>query len=273
MIRLATLLAVFAAMPVFAAADLTLEGRVEQGGLVIGKVLPGSQVMVGTRAVPVTPGGKFFVGLDRDAPTAVDIDIIAPDGGRETRALKVAPRQWKIEKVDGVPQKLVTPDPETEARIAEDNKLMRAARAQLELTSFYESGLVRPAQGRISGVFGSQRVLNGTPRAFHAGLDIAGPVGTPVHAAADGIVALQKENMVMTGDTVVLNHGYGLQTTYIHMSKILVTDGERVKQGDVIGEIGMTGRANGPHLHFGVTWFDTRLDPETVFEALPPPGN
>lgn len=272
MIRPALLLAFLAAMPVLA-ADLTLDGRIEQGGLVIGKVLPGSQVMIGTRAVPVTPGGKFLFGLDRDAAATVDVDIIAPDGGRETRTLKVVPRQWKIEKVDGVPQKLVTPDPETEARIAEDNKLMRAARAQIELTPFYESGLVRPAQGRVSGVFGSQRVLNGTPRAFHAGLDIAGSIGTPVHAAADGIVALQKENMVMTGDTVVLNHGYGLQTTYIHMSKILVTDGERVKQGDVIGEIGMTGRASGPHLHFGVTWFDTRLDPEAVLEVLPPPGN
>jgi murein DD-endopeptidase MepM/ murein hydrolase activator NlpD len=250
-----------------------LDGRIEQGGIVIGKVMPGSKVLVGERAVPVTPAGKFFVGLDRDAPATVEIEIVAPDGSRETRTLKVKPRQWKIEKVNGVPQQLVTPDPETEAKIAEENKLMHAARAQLELTPYYESGLIRPAEGRISGVFGSQRVLNGTPRAPHTGLDIAGPVGAPVHAAADGIVTLQKENMVLTGDTIVLNHGYGLQTTYIHMSKILVTDGERVKQGDVIGEIGMTGRANGPHLHFGVTWFETRLDPETILEALPPPLN
>jgi murein DD-endopeptidase MepM/ murein hydrolase activator NlpD len=255
------------------AADVTVEGRAEQGGLVIGKVAPGLKVVIGDRDVPVTPGGKFFVGLDRDAPATVELEIVAPDGSRTAHTLKVKPRQWKIEKVNGVPQQLVTPDPETEAKIAAENKLMRAARAQLELTTFYESGLIRPAEGRISGVFGSQRVLNGTPRAPHAGLDIAGPIGTPVHAAADGIVTLQKENMVLTGDTIVLNHGYGLQTTYIHMSKILVKDGERVKQGEVIGEIGMTGRANGPHLHFGVTWFDTRLDPETVLEALPPPLN
>jgi murein DD-endopeptidase MepM/ murein hydrolase activator NlpD len=260
----------FAAAPAFA---LDITGRLEQGGIAIGKVLPGSKIVVGTRDVPVTPGGKFFVGLERDAPATMEIEIVAPDGSRESHTLNIKPRQWKIEKVNGVPQQLVTPDPETEAKIAEDNKLMRAARAQMELTTFYESGLIRPAEGRISGMFGSQRVLNGTPRAFHAGLDIAGPVGTPVRAAADGMVALQKENMVLTGDTVVLNHGYGLQTTYIHMSKILVKDGERVRQGDVIGEIGMTGRANGPHLHFGVTWFDVRLDPEVVLDALPPPLN
>jgi len=271
-IRLALLLIFLAATPV-AAADITVEGRIEQGGIVVGKVLPGSRIAVGARDVPVSPGGRFFVGLDRDAPATLDIDIIAPDGGRETHTVKVAPRKWKIEKVDGVPQNLVTPDPETAAQIAADAKLMRAARAQLELTTFYESGLIRPAQGRVSGVFGSQRVLNGTPRAFHAGLDIAGPVGTPVRAAADGIVALQKEGMVMTGHTVVLNHGYGLQTTYIHLSKILVKDGERVTQGEVIGEIGMTGRASGPHLHFGVSWFDVRLDPEAVLDALPPPLN
>jgi len=270
-VRLAVLAVLLMAAAPACAFEIT--GRIEQGGIVIGKVLPGSKIVVGTRDVPVTPGGKFFVGLERDAPATVDIEIIAPDGSREIRSLKIKPRQWKIEKVNGVPQQLVTPDPDTEAKIAEDNKLMRAARAQLELTTFYDSGLIRPAEGRVSGVFGSQRVLNGTPRAFHAGLDIAGPVGTPVRAAADGVVALQKANMVMTGDTVVLNHGYGLQTTYIHMSKILVQDGERVRQGDVIGEIGMTGRANGPHLHFGVTWFDIRLDPEAVLDALPPPLN
>ena len=118
-------------------------------------------------------------------------------------------------------------------------------------------------------MFGSQRVLNGTPRAPHAGLDLAAPIGTKIHASADGVVSLQKEMMVMTGDTIMLNHGFGLQTMYIHMSKILVTDGQQVKQGEVIGLSGMTGRANGPHVHFAATWFNAKIDPETLLAALP----
>jgi len=249
-------------------ADVTLEGRIEQGGLVVGAVAPGATVVFGDRTVPVASDGRFLLGIDRDAPPDAAL-IVTTNGVREVKRLTVAPRDWKIEKVDGVPQKLVTPDPETLKQILAENKLMQAARAKLELTPYFQSGLIQPAQGRISGVFGSQRILNGTPGSFHAGLDIAAPIGTPVRAAADGVVALKHDMMVMTGNTVVLNHGYGLQTVYIHMNKINVADGQQVKQGDVIGEIGMTGRASGPHLHFGVTWFDTRLDPQTVLAVLP----
>ena len=187
--------------------------------------------------------------------------------------LTVAPRDWKIERVDGVPQKLVTPDPETAAKIAADGKLMAAARARLELTPFFETGFIRPAKGRVSGVFGSQRILNGSPRSPHSGLDIAGPQGAPIRAAADGVVSLANTGMTLTGQTVFVNHGFGLQSLYSHMSAIHVEDGQRVRQGEVIGEIGMTGRATGPHLHFGVTWFDTRLDPETVLTVLPAAKN
>jgi murein DD-endopeptidase MepM/ murein hydrolase activator NlpD len=250
-------------------AEVLLDGRIEQGGLLIGTAAPGAKVTFGERSVPVTQSGRFLVGIDRDAPAEGELVVTAPDGTREIKRFTIAPRAWKIEQVDGVPQKLVTPDPETLAQILAENKLMQAARAQIELAPYFESGLIRPAEGRISGVFGSQRVLNGEPRAFHAGLDIAAPTGTPVRAAADGVVALRREMMVMTGNTVVLNHGYGLQTVYIHMDKLHVADGQRVKQGEVIGAIGMTGRASGPHLHFGVTWFDTRLDPEAVLAVLP----
>lgn len=243
---------VFLAQPL--AAQTTLEGRVEQGGLLIGTAPPGASVTFGERRVPVTDGGRFLLGIDRDAPAEGALTIVGRDGAREVKRFAIAPRAWRLERVDGVPQKLVTPDPETLKQILAENKLMQAARQKLETVPYFESGLIRPAEGRISGVFGSQRILN----------------GTPVRAAADGIVALRHEMMVMTGNTVVLNHGYGLQTVYIHMSKLHVADGQRVKQGDVIGEIGMTGRASGPHLHFGVTWFDTRLDPETVLAILPP---
>jgi len=266
--RTALLAALLFASPALA-LDITLGGKIEQGGLVIGAVPPGSTVIFADRSVPVAADGSFLLGLDRDAPARAEIAVTAPSGERETRALTIAPRNWKIDRVNGVPQNLVTPDPETAARIAEDSKLLRAARAKLEMESFYRGGFARPATGRISGVFGSQRVLNGVPGSFHAGLDIAAPTGTPVKAAADGVVTLAHPDMVLSGQTVLINHGYGLQTSYIHMSRIDVADGQRVKRGEVIGAIGATGRVTGPHLHFSAMWFDTRLDPETLLALMP----
>ena len=253
------------------AFDVTLIGRLEQGGIITGTAPVGASITYNGHTVPTNERGAFVFGIDRDAPPAAVLKVTYAKGAVETRELQISKRDWKIDRVDGVPQKLVTPDPETAAKIIAENKIMAEARNTLELTPFYETGFMRPVEGgRISGVFGSQRILNGTPGSPHSGLDFAGPIGTPIRAAADGVVTLQRPDMIMTGNTVVLNHGYGLETVYIHMSKILVTQGQRVKQGDVIGEIGMTGRANGPHLHFGVTWFNTRLDPETVLATLPP---
>lgn len=265
--------ALFAALLLLAgpaqALDVAFGGRHEQGGLVIGRAPPGAAVTFGARAVPVAPDGAFFIGLGRDSPPTVSVRIDGAAGESLTRTISVAPRAWRIDRVDGVPQNLVTPDPETEARIAADSKLLRAARALVVAEPFYRSGFIRPARGRISGIYGSQRILNGTPRNVHAGLDIAAPTGTPIRAAADGIVTLSNPGMVMSGGTVLVNHGFGLQTSYIHMSRIDVADGQRVKQGDVIGAIGATGRVTGPHLHFSVLWFDTSLDPATVLALMP----
>ena len=251
------------------AAEISFTGRMEQGGLVVGTAPIGAKVIYEGRALPVMNDGRFLLGLDRDAPQNAELVVETSADGREVTALTFASRDWKIERVDGVPQTLVTPDPETTAKIAADSRLMAKARATIELTPFFETGFIRPAEGRVSGVYGSQRILNGSPRAPHSGLDIAAPQGTPIRAAADGVVSLADPGMTLTGQTVFINHGYGLQSVYIHMSALHVKNGQRVKQGDVIGEVGMTGRATGPHLHFGVTWFDTRLDPETILAVLP----
>ena len=256
-----------ASAPAF--ADVTFSGRMEQGGLVVGTTTPGASITFNGAAVPVTADGHFLLGIGRDAPVMGELVVTPAGGPPEKQKLSVAKRNWQIERVNGVPQKLVTPDPELLAKIAAENKLMYAAYMKLELTPFFQTGFIRPAEGRVSGVFGSQRILNGTAMAPHSGYDIAAPIGTPIHAAADGVVSLQRPDMIMTGNTIVLNHGYGLETIYIHMGEILVHDGQRVKQGDVIGKIGMTGRATGPHLHFGATWFNTRLDPETLLAVLP----
>ena len=255
------------------ATDITFSGRMEQGGLVIGTGPAGIKVTFAGRSLPILDDGRFLLGLDRDAPQSVPLVVETLAGVRETKTLTIVPRDWRVERVDGVPQTLVTPDPKTAAKIAADSRLMAAARAKVELTPFFEAGFIRPAEGRVSGVFGSQRILNGSPRAPHAGLDIAGPQGTPIRAAADGVVSLADPGMTLTGQTVFINHGYGLQSVYIHMSVIHVENEQHVKQGDVIGKIGMTGRATGPHLHFGMTWFDTRLDPDTVLAVLPAARN
>ena len=254
------------------ALDLSIAGKLEQGGLIVGTAPPGSSVTAFERRFSVAADGTFFVGLGRDAPAKIMLKVDTPAGETQTLALDVARRDWRIDKVDGVPQNLVTPDPQTEARIAEDSKLLRAARAIFVSEAHYRTGFIRPAEGRISGTYGSQRVLNGTPRNVHAGLDIAAPTGTPIRVAADGVVTLAHATMVMSGGTVLVNHGYGLQTSYIHMSRIDVSDGQRVRQGDVIGAIGATGRVTGPHLHFSVLWFDTSLDPATVLALLPAKG-
>ncbi len=254
--------------PAFA-FDVTIGGKLEQGGLVIGTAPPGSTITFGERTVPTAADGAFLVGLGRDAEASAPLKIVAPNGETEIRTLQISKRDWRIDRVNGVPQNLVTPDPDTAARIAEDSKLLRAARAVLEEKPFYRTGLIRPADGRISGVYGSQRILNGTPGSIHGGLDIANLTGTPIKAAADGVVTLANPGLVLSGGTVLINHGYGLQTSYIHMSRLDVTPGQHVKQGDVIGAIGATGRVTGPHLHFSVLWFDTGLDPETILALMP----
>ncbi len=252
------------------AADVTIEGRFEQGGLAIGNVPMGATVTFNGKPVQTTYVGRFVVGFDRDMTTSAKFDVKLPDGRVDTRTIPIQPRQWPTEKVSGLPAKLVKPDKKTQAKIDADNKLMIAVRQRTESVPFFETGFIVPAEGKISGVFGSQRVLNGQPRDPHLGLDIAGPIGTPVRASADGIVSLAKADMVLTGQTVVIEHGFGLDSVYVHMNKILVKNGQSVKQGDVIGEIGKSGRASGPHLHFGVTWFDVRIDPQTVMAVLPP---
>ncbi len=256
------------ATPVLA-DSIPLTGRIEQGGIVFGSVERGAKVSLDGRALALSDTGRFVFGLDRDAKPVVTLLIRYADGTETSDVLAVAKRDWLIERVDGLPQNTVTPDPETVKRIRAEGGMIVAARNRTEPLPFYETGFLLPAEGRISGVFGSQRILNGQPRSPHSGLDIAGPTGTPIRATADGVVSMVHDGMILTGKTVMIDHGFGLDSVYIHMSEIAVKDGQSVRQGDVIGAIGMTGRTNGPHLHFGISWYDAKLDPQTVLAALP----
>ena len=182
----------------------------------------------------------------------------------------MAPREYAIERVDGLPPATVTPDPEALERIRQEAELVATARARRDPRTDYAEGFAWPAGGRISGVYGSQRILNGEPRRPHYGLDIAAPTGSPVFAPADGIVTLVHPDMYFSGGTIVLDHGQGLSSTFLHLSRALVEAGTSVRKGDLIGEIGATGRASGPHLDWRMNWLDRKVDPQLLLSGEPP---
>ncbi|HEV2550538.1 MAG TPA: M23 family metallopeptidase [Stellaceae bacterium] len=269
--RLAAALALAVWASPCAAGTVNLEGAFTQGGLVRGKTDPGATVTLDGHAVRVAPDGGFVLGFGRDAPAEATLDVTFPDGGREHRTFAVATRQYEVQRIDGLPPQQVTPDAATQERIDRERALTAAARKVDSDLIFFEAPLRWPALGPISGVYGSQRILNGEPRAPHMGVDIAAPRGTPVMAAAAGTVTLAERDLFFTGGTVIIDHGYGLATTYQHMDRVDVTAGQHVDAGTPIGIVGATGRVTGPHLHWSLNWYDVRLDP--MLAAGPMPGN
>ncbi len=257
-------------LPGAAAVAAELTGRPEQGGLVVGRTAPGARVTLDGRPVRVDPQGRFVVGFNRDHPAAAELAEDFPDGRRSVTALTVTPRQWDIQRIDGLPPQKVTPDPKLQERIREENARIAAVRKSDRPDPDLFGGFVPPVQGetRISGVFGSQRILNGEARSPHSGTDYAAPEGTPVVATGPGKISLAEDDLFFTGKTVMIDHGFGLQSVYAHLSRFDVSVGQRVEPGQVIGAVGATGRATGPHLHFGLSWFDERLDPETALPLL-----
>jgi murein DD-endopeptidase MepM/ murein hydrolase activator NlpD len=249
---------------------LELHGEAVQGGLLFGVSSPGSKVLLDGAEVMVSADGRFVVGFDRDETGERTLRVRGPDGSEESRTLAVAPREYAIERVDGLPPSTVTPDPAALERIREEAALVSAARARRDARTDYAAGFNWPAAGRISGVYGSQRILNGEPRRPHFGLDIAAPTGSPVYAPADGIVTLVHPDMYFSGGTIVLDHGQGLSSSFLHLSRTLVEAGTSVRKGDLIGEIGATGRASGPHLDWRMNWLDRRVDPQLLVKGEPP---
>lgn len=248
------------------AADLVFPPRVSQGALVFGKVPAGSVVRHGGRVLRVTDWGTVVFGVGRDEKGPLAVDIETPDGARRTVSIEVFARDWSIEKVDGVPPKTVDPPPDIAERIRREQARVTAARERDDARTDFAAIFVRPVEGRISGRFGNQRVYNGKPGSAHSGMDIAAPTGTAVAAPAAGIVSFADTDLYLTGGTVVLDHGHGVSSNFLHLSRIDVKPGDRVEQGQTIGAVGATGRATGPHLHWGMNWFSVRVDPQLVLE-------
>lgn len=257
MICLVVLLCLLA-FPVHA---LELQGPLMQGALVVGKAQPGATVTLDDAPVRVSDEGAFLLGFGRGAAARAVLTVTTLDGQSEQRVLDIEQRTYKVSRVDGLPKKKVTPDPVAVKRIRADNAAIGTVRKLNTDTPYFLSRFSWPVLGRVSGVFGSQRVLNGIPKNPHNGVDVAAPTGTVIAAPADGIVVLAHPDMFYTGQTMMLDHGFGLTSVYAHMSETLVKEGQKVAQGDPIGRIGKTGRATGPHLHWGMTLHRTHLDP------------
>jgi murein DD-endopeptidase MepM/ murein hydrolase activator NlpD len=258
-------LAIALAGPAVASALTVVPGAfpaaVSQGALVRGVVNPHAKVRYADRDLRVGANGDVVFGVGRDEKGPIALDVYERDGQRSRITIEITARDWPIEHVDGVPPKTVEPPPDIAARIKREQARVVAARVRDDAREDFLETFAWPVSGRISGRFGSQRVYNGVPKSPHPGMDIAVPQGTPVKAPASGIVTFADPDLYLTGGTVLLDHGHGVSSNFLHMSRIDVKVGDRIEQGQVIGAVGMTGRATGPHLHWGMNWFDVRLDP------------
>lgn len=265
-------LVLFNCFSIVAAASppVSLKGEFIQGGLVSGKTHPGSKVYFDNQLINLSPEGDFIIGFNRDEPATVPLKIKLPDGKVESRQLEVAKREYQVQRIDGLPPSKVTPrKPEVLERIRREGAAAASARTRDDDRLDFLQDFIWPTTGPISGVYGSQRILNGNPRRPHFGVDIAAPVGTKVVAPASGLVTLAYADMFFSGGTLILDHGHGLSSTFLHLNKILIKQGTYVKQGDLIAEVGKTGRVTGAHLDWRMNLFKRRVDPQLLVPEMP----
>lgn len=246
-----------------------LRGEWCQGHLLRAKSEPGAKAWLNDKALHVSPTGEFVFGFSRDETAMQTLKVTRPSGVTWVHADKPCVREYKIQRIDGLPPKKVTPDESALARIREEGAQAAAARKFDAPDASVFADFVWPAKGPISGVYGSQRILNGQPRRPHFGVDIARPTGTAVVAPAGGIVRMAHPDMYFSGGTLILDHGHGVTSSFLHLSKIDVEVGQRVEQGEKIAEIGATGRVTGAHLDWRMNWFTVRVDPQPLAGAMP----
>ena len=268
-VLVALILALAGLSQAWASQALNLSGNLTQGGMVSGKVEPGSKVRFLKRNVRVAPDGLFVIGFGRDFSGPAKVTVVSPDGSEIVHELAIKKRQYKIQRINGLPRKMVSPGERALKRIRRENIFISNVRKLDTATPWFAEGFVWPAIGPVSGVYGSQRILNGKPRRPHYGVDVAMPTGTPVVAPAPGTIALAEKDLYFTGGTIMIDHGHGLTSVLMHLSKVEVKVGDQVKAGDHVGAIGATGRATGPHLDWRINWFNQRLDPQLLVPPMP----
>lgn len=250
-------------------AALELKGEWQQGGVIIGTVPQGTQVEYRGKKLRISPAGTFVIGLGRDAAEQASFFTVNSEGVRTEHKFAVKKRTYNIQKVTGVPQQTVEPDPEQIERAKREAQMAADARKDDLPLTFFAQQFEWPLIGPVTGVYGSQRFYNGAPNSPHYGVDIAKPVGTLVKAPAGGIVTLVHPDMFFSGGTLIIDHGHGLSSTFIHLSEVLVKKGDAITQGQPIAKVGKTGRATGPHLDWRMNWFEERVDPQLLVEPMP----
>ena len=251
-----------------ASDDPNFVGTLQQGGLVLGQLAEGETVSYKGKSLKINNKNQFLLGFGRNEPSEVEITVHDQLGERNI-VLKIAARDYAIQKIEGVPQKTVNPSKEHLNRIQQDAASVRQARRLISNQDDFTAGFIEPSSGPITGVYGSQRFYNGVPKSPHYGIDYAAPTGAPVIAPAGGIITLVHNDMFYSGGTLILDHGHGLSSTFLHLSQILVAQGQRVTPGMLIAKIGASGRATGPHLDWRMNWLDQRIDPQLVLQTLP----
>jgi len=241
----------------------SMVGNFSQGGLVFGATEPGAMVKLNGEDVMVGDDGRFVFGFGRDSAPSALIVVTLADGVVERHAIEIEDREFPVQRIDGLDQSKVSGFTEIQlVKIAKDSKKKKAARANTQSLADWAGGFDWPVTGRISGVFGSQRILNGEPKRPHSGVDVAAITGTPVRAPASGIVTLAEGDMYFEGGLILLDHGHWLESAFLHMSRIDVVPGQRIEKGDILGAVGATGRVTGPHLHWSMKWAGMLVDPQ-----------
>lgn len=256
--------------PMLPPAKFTLEGAAIQGGLMVGKAPAGTLTLtLDGVTVPVGSGGGFVIAFDRDAGATARLEADRSDGSRAVETITIAPREWRIERLNMV-ARFSQPSAEFQYRRAPELARIASARARDTGAQGWRQRFIWPATGRISGLFGAQRVYRGEPGAYHSGVDVAKPTGAVIVAPADGVVVLATDApFTLEGNLLVIDHGMSLNSAFLHLSRIDVREGDHVRQGQAIGAVGATGRASGPHLHWGMKWRDARIDPLLLAGPMP----
>ena len=244
---------------------IEFQGKFIQGHFILGKTNPEAKILVGKKKVKVSKDGFFVFGIDRDRK--FDLVFTKIKDNEKTKIIKkVLKRKYNIQRIDGLAESKVTPPESVYKRIKKENNAIGEARAINSDLLFFKEKFIMPVEGIISGVYGSQRILNGKPRWPHYGIDIAAKLGTMIKSSGTGVVTMAEDDLYYTGGTIIMDHGHGISTIYSHLENVLVSVGDKINQGDIIGTVGSTGRSTGPHLDFRINWFQTRLDPMSVLK-------
>lgn len=247
-------------------ASINLSGDIKQGGLIIGKTSPKNTVSLNNKAIMVSDTGDYAFGFSRDDVSSYQLVITQPNGSKITKTLKPSKRDYKLQRIEGIKKSIMQPNPKAVARSQQDSKQIKAARKIASDINSFSQGFIAPIEGTITGVYGSQRIYNGVPKRPHFGLDYAGKIGDPVKAPASGKVLLWVPDMFYSGGTMIIDHGHGVSSTFLHLSHSFVQKGDWVKQGEIVASVGNSGRVTGPHLDWRINWFNIKIDPALVLK-------